>query len=67
MLPGPLFQIKLHLQSDVLLSGFQSSQELRNPLSKAEPGKFYESGRHSNCNSLQAEPIFTGLGQGKLS
>ena len=53
MFTSPLFQIKLYLLSTVLPSGFQSSRELWNPLSKAVPGKFHRSGRHGKCNCLQ--------------
>ena len=58
MFTGPKFQVKLHLLSTVLLSGFQSSHEFWNSLSKALPGKFYRSGRHSNHNSLQYQANF---------
>ena len=54
MFTGPLLQIKLLLPSTcfVLLSGFQSSPELWNPLSKAVPGRYHGSGRHSKCKCL---------------
>ena len=42
MLRGPFFQIKLHLPSSVLHSGFYSS-----PLRQTELGKFHRSDRHS--------------------
>ena len=57
----PLVQIKLHLLSTVLLSGFQSSPELWNPLSKAVLGKFHGSGGHSKCNCYKTDPIFTDM------
>ena len=43
MFTDPLFQLKLHLTSTVLLSGFEISRELSNPLSKAVPTKFHGS------------------------
>ena len=52
MFTAPLFQIKLHSLCAVLVSGFQSSRELWNPLSTAVPGKFLGSGWHSKCNCL---------------
>ena len=58
MFTGPLFQINTHLLSTVLLSGFQSSPGVWNPLSKAVPGKFHGSGGHSNCNCLQDRANF---------
>ena len=42
MFTGPLLQLKLQLLSAVLLSGFQSSGKLWNPLSKAVPGKLHQ-------------------------
>ena len=53
---GPLFQIKLHKQSTVLLSGFQ--EELWNPLSKAVPGKFHRCGGHIKDNCLEDRTNF---------
>ena len=55
MFTGPLFEIKLHLLSTVLLSGFHSSPELSNPLSRAVhvPGEFHGSGGYSKCKYLQ--------------
>ena len=53
MFTGPLLQLKLQLLSAVLLSGFQSSGKLWNPLSKAVPGKFHGFGWHSKCKCLQ--------------
>ena len=50
MFTGPLFKIKIHLLSIVLLSF--TPHELWNPLIKAVPGKFHGSGGHSKCNSL---------------
>ena len=59
MVEGNSFWRKLHLLNTVLLSGFQSSPgELWNPLTKAEPGKFYRSVRHSKCNCLQDQVNF---------
>ena len=59
MVTGNSFWRKLHLLNTVLLSGFQSSPgELWNPLTKAEPGKFYRSVRHSKCNCLQDQVNF---------
>ena len=56
MFTGALFQIKLHLLSTILLSGFQSS--LRNPLSKTVPGEFHGSGGQSKRNCLQERADF---------
>ena len=52
-----LFQIKQHLLSTVLLSGFQSSPGVLK-LSKAVLGKFHEYGRHSKCSDLQDRAKF---------
>ena len=49
---------KLHILSTVLFSGFQSSRELWNPLSKAVPGKFHGSDGHSKCSCLQDRTNF---------
>ena len=49
---------KLHSLRTVLLSGFQSSWELWNPLSKAAPDKFHGSGGHSNHNCLLDQANF---------
>ena len=58
MFTGPLFQINTHLVSTVLLSGFQSSPGVWNPLSKAVPGKFHGSGGHNHCNCLHDRANF---------
>ena len=58
MLTGPLFQIKLHSWYTALLNGFQSFPEVRNPLSKAVPGKFHGSGGHSKHNCLQDRRVW---------
>ena len=55
MFTGLLFQIKLHLLYNVLLSGFQSSS---GALSKAVPGKFHRSGGHIKRNCIQDRAIF---------
>ena len=58
---------ELHILSNVLFSGFQSSRELWNPLRKAVPGKFHGSDRHSKATVYKTETIFTGLGHRKVS
>ena len=50
MFAGPLFQIKLHLLSAVLLVGLQRYRKLWNPLSKTVPGKFHQSVGHNKDN-----------------
>ena len=53
MFTDPLFEIKPHLLSTVLFSGFESFHKLWNPLIKAVYGKFHSSGGHDNGNCLQ--------------
>ena len=53
--------------STVLLGRFQSSRELWNLLSKAVLGKYHGFDGHRNATVYKTEPIFTGLGRGKLS
>ena len=65
MVTGPLFQIKLHLPSSVLLSGFHT---LWNQLSKTVPGKFHGTQAGIvNANVYKTKPIFTALRHSKFS
>ena len=57
----------LHLLSTVLVNGFQSPQQLWNPMSKIVPGKFMGLAGIVNTTDYKTEPIFTVLGHGKLS
>ena len=58
MLTDPLFQVKLHLLSNVLLSIFHGSPGALKSTEWAATGKFHGSGRPSKCNCLQDRANF---------